>query len=50
MMKLGKAERRDKKTSKRKNGMKVSGRSCFIIQRILKERADKIQKEKSKYN
>lgn len=31
-MKLDKASKRDKKNFKRKNGMRVSGKSVFVIQ------------------
>ena len=33
-------ERRDKKLEKRKTGMRVSGRSVFTLQGILKRKAD----------
>lgn len=34
-MKLNKAEKRDNKRNKRKNGMRVSGKSVFTVQATL---------------
>ena len=45
-MKLSKALRRERRWKKRKDGMKVDGRSVFIIQEEQKKRADRIKKNK----
>lgn len=39
-------ERRDKKRQKSRYGHKVDSKSVFLIQRLLIERAEKIEKEK----
>ncbi len=43
-MKLSKAEKRDKKRNKKKHGMRVSGKSVFIIQNALIKRGKKGEK------
>lgn len=43
-MKLDKADKRDKKRAKR-NKMVVTGKGVFLIQQILRKRAEKIAKE-----
>lgn len=40
-MKITKAEKRDKKSHRRKNGMKINGKSVFTIQNILIKRKEK---------
>jgi hypothetical protein len=40
-------KRREKKLEKRKRGMRVTGRSVFVIQEIQKKKADKTNKRKS---
>lgn len=40
-MKIDKADNRDKKRNKAKNGMRISGRSVFIIQKAIIQRSDK---------
>lgn len=45
-MKTSKAEREDKKDFKKKHGMKITGRSCFLIVEQKVKRAAKIKKEK----
>jgi hypothetical protein len=42
-MKLDKANKRDKKNFKRKNGMRVSGKSVFIIQNTQISKSKKIK-------
>lgn len=42
-MKLEKAMKRDKARLKKKNGMRISGKSVFIIQQTVINRADKVQ-------
>ena len=46
MPKIEKAKARDRKREKAKHGMRVDGKSVFLIQRLQKERADKIKEEK----
>jgi len=46
-MSLRKAKNRDKKRAMR-NKMRVSGRSVFLTQKILIEKAKKIKKDKRK--
>jgi hypothetical protein len=41
-------ERREKKLEKRKKGMRVSGRSVFTLQAILKRKADDAAKPAKK--
>lgn len=40
-MKLDKANKRDKKRNKKKNGMRVSGKSVFTIQSTLIKKGKK---------
>jgi hypothetical protein len=47
-MKTNKAENRDKKRSKRKNGMRTDGKSVFVIQNAIVNRAKKIKNNKGK--
>lgn len=42
-MKLEKAIKRDKARLKKKNGMRVTGKSVFVIQQTVINRADKVQ-------
>lgn len=42
-MKLDKANKRDKKRNKRKNGMRTDGKSVFIIQSAIIKRGQKTQ-------
>jgi len=44
-MKITKAEKRDKSRSKRKYSMRVSGKSVFLIQSVIVERANSAQKK-----
>jgi len=44
-MKLSKAQARDKKNSKRKNGMRTTGRSVFTIQTALIKRSKRNKKQ-----
>lgn len=41
-------KRRDKKLEKRKKGMRVTGRSVFTLQAILKRKAEEAKKPKVK--
>ena len=50
MPKLRKAKNRDKKRKKARHGMKVNGKSLFIIQQEQIKRAEKIKKEKEEKN
>jgi hypothetical protein len=43
-MKLNKAQRRDRKKNKRKNGMQVDGGSVKLIQNILIKKGNKDKK------
>lgn len=45
-MKLSKASQRDRKINRRKHGMVVDSKSVFTIQRVQKERAEQIKKER----
>lgn len=45
-MNLRKALERERKQKKRKNGMVVDSKSVFTIQRIQKERAEQLKKER----
>jgi len=45
-MKLDKAVTRDRKHNKKKNGMRVDGKSVFILEEQKKKKAEK---QKSKY-
>jgi hypothetical protein len=47
-MKQSKWEHRDKERNKRKNGMRISGASCKLIQEIQRKRADELKKEGAK--
>lgn len=53
MPSLEKALRRDRKHKKKKDGMRITGRSVFTIQKELEKRATKIKnkrrKEKAEY-
>ena len=46
MRKLDKARRRDKKRHKAKHGHKTSGKSVFLIQKVLIEKAEETKKKK----
>lgn len=48
MPSLKKAKDRDKKRHKKYQGMRVSGKSVFLIQEIQRKRAEKIKEEKEK--
>jgi len=48
MPSLEKALRRDRKRKKKKDGMKITGRSVFTIQRELEKRATKIRNKRRK--
>ena len=45
-MKLEKAEKRDKKQNKRKNGMRKDSRSVFVIVQVQRKRAEKVKESK----
>jgi hypothetical protein len=45
-MNLRKALERERKQHKRKSGMVIDSKSVFTIQRIQKERAEQIRKER----
>ena len=45
-MKLDKANKRDKKRNKKIHGMKVTGKSVFLILQIYKNRSEKEDKKK----
>lgn len=47
-MNIKKALQRDRKYNKRKNGMVVDSKSVLNIERIQKERAEKIREEREK--
>lgn len=47
-MKLDKAKSRDKKRNKKKNGMRISGKSIFTIVETQVKKSDEIDKEKKK--
>jgi len=40
-MKLNKANSRDKKINRKKNGMRISGKSLFVIQAVLVKKGKK---------
>ena len=44
-MKLEKAEKRDKKQNKRKNGHRTDSRSVFTFIEIQRKRAEKVKKK-----
>jgi|WetSurSiteA1Bulk_404760.scaffolds.fasta_scaffold151765_1 hypothetical protein len=46
-MKLEKAEKRDKKQNKRKNGQRTDSRSVFTIIQIQRKRAEKVKKNEN---
>ena len=48
MPKLRKAKDRDRKRKKAKHGMRVGSKSVLLIQRLRKERADKIKEKRNK--
>lgn len=48
MPKLKKAKDRDRKRHKKYQGMRVSGKSVFLIQEIQRKRAEKIKQKKEK--
>lgn len=45
---IDKQRRRDKKRDKEQNGMRVDGKSVFLIQRIQRERAEAIKRKKQR--
>lgn len=45
---LQKAQSRDRKRKKARYGMKISGRSVFIIQEINRKRAEELDKKENK--
>lgn len=47
-MNLRKALERERKHTKRKNGMVVDSKSVFVIQHIQKKRAEELKKEREK--
>lgn len=47
-MKTNKWENRDKKRNKRINGMRVSGKSVFLLQEIVTNKAKEVKKEKER--
>ena len=42
--------RREQKQFKKKHGMRVSGRSNFVIQNIIKAKTEQIKKERAEKN
>ena len=44
-MNLNKSEKRERKRNKRKNGMRVSGRSVFVIRNTINKRARKVKRK-----
>jgi hypothetical protein len=44
-MKTFKWERREKKKNKKKNRMRVSGKSVLLLEKIIAEKAEKAKKE-----
>jgi hypothetical protein len=44
-MKLDKANKRDKKIQKKKSGMRVSGKSVFLLQEIVNKKAEEARNE-----
>jgi hypothetical protein len=48
MPKIEKAERRDKKQHRDRNGMRVSGRSVKALENIILRKAEKAAREKEK--
>ena len=49
-MNLEKAKKRDKKRSKRKHGMRTSGSSVKMLERLAYERAEAILRRKERKN
>ena len=49
-MKLDKANKRDKKRNKRKNGMRIDGKSVFVIIQSQIKRSQKKEKKDGKEN
>ena len=45
-MKLDKAKKRDRKIDKKKNGMRISGKSVFLIQEILNKKGEEARNGK----
>lgn len=43
---INKINKRDSKINKRKNGMRISGRSIFTLEEVKKKKAEKIKKER----
>lgn len=43
---IEKAEKREKKRNKTKNGMRISGRSVILIQEVIINRAEKAKNKK----
>ena len=41
-------QRREKKLQKKKQGMRVSGRSVFTLQEILRRKAEQARREKAR--
>jgi hypothetical protein len=48
MPKLRKAKDRDRKRKKAQQGMRVDSKSVLLIERLQRERAEKIKREKEK--
>lgn len=48
MPKIDKAERRDRKQRRDKNGMRVSGRSVKTLENIILRKAEKAAREKER--
>lgn len=45
-MKLNKAEKRDKKNFKKKHGMRINGKSVFVIGQAIKTRSAQLKAKK----
>jgi len=43
---ISKCNNRDRKLDKKKNGMRISGRSLFVLEEVKKKRAEKIKHER----
>jgi len=50
MPKLRKAENRDRKRQKARQGMRIGSKSVLLIERLQRERAEKIREKKEKNN
>lgn len=50
MPSLRKAKDRDRKRKKARHGMRVDSKSVLLIERLQRERAEKIKREKEKKN